>query len=81
MKTVFKSLLIIFILINVFIILSGNGWMYNAISITYLKGYTSTYIDDFVHFPANTIETGTHQEWGIANNYNNDTIEQLDRPL
>ena len=68
MKTVFKYLLII---------LSGNSWMYKAISITYLKGYTSSYIDDFVHFPANTIETGTHQEWGIANNYNKEELPEF----
>ena len=77
MKTVFKYLLIIFILINLLIILSGNSWMYKAISITYLKGYTSSYIDDFVHFPANTIETGTHQEWGIANNYNKEELPEF----
>jgi len=70
MKMAFKYLFIIFILINLLIILSVNGWMYKAISITYLKGYTSSYISDFVHFPANTIETGIHQEWEIANNYN-----------
>ena len=77
MKTVFKYLLIIFILINLLIILSGKSWMYKAISITYLKGYTSSHIDDFVHFPANTIETGTHQEWGIANNYNKEELPEF----
>jgi len=77
MKTIFKHLLIVFILINLLIILSGNSWMYKAISITYLKGYTSSYIDDFVHFPANTIETGTHQEWGIANNYNKEELPEF----
>ena len=77
MKTVFKYLLIIFILINLLIILSGKSWMYKAISITYLKGYTSSHIDDFVHFPANTIETGTHQEWEIANNYNKEELPEF----
>ena len=77
MKTAFKYLLIIFILINLLIILSGKIWMYKAISITYLKGYSSSYIDDFVHFPANSIETGTHQEWGIANSYNKEELPEF----
>ena len=70
MKKGLKYLLIIFVLLNLLIVLSGKSWLYKAISITYLKGYSSSYIDDFVHFPANTIETGTHQEWGISSNYN-----------
>ena len=70
MKTVFKSFLIIFILINVLILLSGKSWMYKAISITYLKGHTSSYIHDFMHFPANTIQVSEHQEWATADNYN-----------
>ena len=73
----FKCLLIIFILINLLIILSGKIWMYKAISITYLKGYSSSYIDDFVHFPANSIETGTHQEWEIANSYNKEELPEF----
>jgi len=70
MKKGLKYLLIIFVLLNLLIVLSGKSWLYKAISITYLKGYTSSYINDFVYFPANTIEAGTHQKWAIANNYN-----------
>ena len=66
MKKTLKYLLIIFVAINLLILVSGKSWMYKAISITYLKGYTSSYIDDFVHFPANTIGVGSHQEWAIA---------------
>ena len=44
--------------------------MYKAISITYLKGYTSSYINDFIYLPANTIKSGKHQEWATASNYN-----------
>jgi len=44
--------------------------MYKAISITYLKGYTSSYINDFIYLPANTIKSAKHQEWATAINYN-----------
>jgi len=70
MKKTLKYLLIIFVSLNILIILSGKSWMYKAISITYLKGYTSSYIHDFIYLPANTIKTGKHQEWVISNNYN-----------
>ena len=70
MKKPLKYLLVIFVILNLLILISGKSWMYKAISITYLKGHTSSYINDFVYFPANTIETGTHQKWAIANNYN-----------
>ena len=70
MKKVFKYLLVIFVLINLLIVLSGKLWLYKGIAITYLRGYTSAYIDDFVYFPANTIKAGKHQEWLISKNYN-----------
>ena len=65
-----KYLLIIFVALNLLILISGRSWMYKAISITYLKGYTSSYINDFIYLPANTIKSGKHQEWLTANNYN-----------
>ena len=77
MKTVFKCFVIIFILINLLVILSGRNWMYKAISITYLKGYTSSYIHDFMYFPANTIEPGAHKKWEIANNYNKEELPEF----
>ena len=81
MKKGLKYLLIIFILLNLLIVLSGKGWLYKAISITYLKGYPSSYIHDFVHFPSNTIEAGTHQKWAIANNYNTAELPDFIKPV
>jgi CubicO group peptidase (beta-lactamase class C family) len=70
MKKIFKYFLAVIVLINLLIILSGKLWLYKGISITYLKGYTSSYIDDFIYFPANTIKAGQHQEWLVSKNYN-----------
>ena len=81
MKKLLKYLLVIFVLLNILILISGKGWMYKAISVTYLKGYTSSYIDDFVHFPANTIETGVYQEWGIASDYNKEALPEFISPI
>jgi len=81
MKKAIEYLLIIFVALNLLILISGKGWLYKVISITYLKGYASSYIDDFVHFPANTIETGAHQAWGIANDYNKAELPEFIKPI
>jgi len=85
MKKILKYLLIIFVAINLLILISGKSWMYKAISITYLKGHTSSYIHDYVHFPANTVENGEHQEWPISSDYNNtdlpDFIKEVNNSL
>ena len=81
MKKLLKYLLVIFVILNLLILISDKSWMYKAISITYLKGHSSSYIDDFVHFPANTIETGTHQKWAIANNYNTTKFPDFIKPV
>ena len=80
MKKILKYLLFIFIAINLLILISGKSWIYKAISITYLKGHTSSYIHDFVHFPANTIEAGTYEEWLIAKDYNKVNLPEFIKP-
>ena len=77
MKKILKYLLIIFVALNLLILITGRSWMYKAISITYLKGYTSSYINDFIYLPANTIKSGKHQEWLKANNYNKAKLPEL----
>ncbi len=74
MKKILKYLLIVFVVLNLLIVFSGKNWMYKAIYITYLHGYTSSYIHDFVHFPSNKIENGEHQEWLISKDYNKATL-------
>lgn len=81
MKKALKYLLIIFIALNLLILVSGKSWMYKAISITYLKGYTSSYIDDYIHFPANTIQVGEHQEWATAKHYNKVQLPEFIKPV
>lgn len=70
MKKTLKYLVIIFAALNLLILISGKSWIYKAISITYLKGYSSSYINDFIYLPANTIKSGKHQRWATASNYN-----------
>ena len=46
------------------------GYLVKAIKIGYLKGYTTAYLSDYVHFDNDIIETGDHQPWLISDKYN-----------
>ena len=70
MKIILKCTVILIIFLNLLIVLSGKTWLYKAISITYLKGHTSSYISDYIHFPSVDVENGAHQEWLISSQYN-----------
>lgn len=80
MKKKLKYILIVFIVLNILIILSGKTWMYKAISVTYLKGYTSSYIHDYSFFPSNTIQGEEHQEWLISSKYNKKDTTSMELP-
>ena len=81
MKKPLKFILATFLLINLLIVLSGKLWIYKGVSITYLKGHTSSYIDDFIYFSANIINTGPAQEWAISKNYNNIALPEFINPI
>ena len=81
MKKFLKYLLVIFVILNLLIVISGKSWMYKAISITYLKGYPSSYIHDFIHFPANIIDAGIFEKWAIAKDYNHTKLPEFIKPI
>jgi hypothetical protein len=77
MKKTGKVLLII--LLSIFIIIalciaglyiSGNGYVIKAFRTTILKGYSTTYIDDYPDFDNNIIYAGTPQPWELHEKYN-----------
>lgn len=73
--------MLLFFLLNLLIFLSGKSWLYKALFITYLKGHSSTYIHDFVHFPSNVIDDGVYQKWKIASNYNKKKLPKFITPI
>jgi len=81
MKKVLKYILAIFVILNLLIILSGKSWLYKAVSVTYLKGHTSSYIDDYIHFPSNSIKDGNHQEWLVSKEYNKAQLPEFIKPI
>ncbi|MDB0027245.1 beta-lactamase family protein [Flavobacteriales bacterium] len=76
-----KYILAIFVILNLLIILSGKSWLYKAVSVTYLKGHKSLYIDDYIHFPSNTIKDGNHQEWLVSKEYNKGQLPEFIKPI
>ena len=81
MKKALKYILAIFVILNLLIILSGKSWLYKAVSVTYLKGHTSSYIDDYIHFPSNNIKDGNHQEWLVSKEYNKAQLPEFIKPI
>ena len=62
-----------FILIVLFIAgiyVSGNGYIFNAFQKTYMKGYTTAHIDDYVDFKNAVIRAGIPQPWELHEKYN-----------
>ena len=81
MRKIFKYFLVIFISLNLLIIISGRSWLYKAISITYLRGHTSSYINDFIYLPSKTIKSSKHQEWLISHKYNKSVLPDFIIPV
>ena len=81
MKKALKYIFLTFVILNFLIILSGKSWLYKAVSVTYLKGYTSSYINDYIHFPSNSIKNGNHQEWLVSKEYNKAQLPEFIKPI
>ena len=81
LKKTLKYLLLFFVGLNLLIVFSGKSWLYKAVFITYAKGYTSSYIHDYIYFPSNKIETGEHQEWLISSKYNRSNLPHFIQEL
>ncbi|MDR3260316.1 MAG: beta-lactamase family protein [Tannerella sp.] len=50
--------------------LTGNGYIIRALQKTYLKGHTTTNIDDHADFENNVIRAGVPQLWDLHRQYN-----------
>lgn len=70
LKKIGRFLLIVLILLNAAIILSGRTYLYKGISNTYLKGRSGPSIDEYQIFDNNIVEAGEQQVWPQGKNYN-----------
>ena len=73
-KKIGKWFLIILVLLNLAIILSGKTYIYKGLANTYLKGRSGPSIDECAIFENREVPAGTAMEWHTAKNYNSKTI-------
>lgn len=74
-KGFFKWLLIILLLANAYLLISGNTHLYKAVALTYLKGRTGPDIDDYKSFANREIKTGAYQPWAVGSRYNKEPLK------
>lgn len=65
-----KTLLILFLLANAYLILSGKTYIYKGVRFAYLRGNTSATIVDLNYFDTRIVASKNGQQWPEASNYN-----------
>lgn len=79
LKKTGKWLVIVLILLNAVILISGKTYLYKGIANTYLKGRSGPSIDEYTIFENREVKAGAEQPWPKSQNYNTRKIsaEQL----
>lgn len=76
LKKIGKWLLIILIILNLAILISGRTYIYKAIGNTYLKGRSGPSIDEYQIFENREVANGTHVAWYHSKQYNSKKIPE-----
>ena len=74
LKFIFKWLLILIVILNIFILVSGKTYLYKGFANTYLKGRVTASIDEYKIFDNRTVKAGTTHEWALGKDYNTSKI-------
>src|SRR4051812_16560904 len=74
LKKILKWFLIILVIINLVIIISGKTYIYKGAANTYLVGRTGPDIDEYKIFPIREIKSGNPLPIANGKNYNKQTI-------
>jgi len=74
LKKTGKWLLIILVLLNVLILVSGKTYLYKGLANTYFKGRPGPSIEEYEIFDNREVKSGKAQLWHIAKNYNGKII-------
>lgn len=69
-KILGKTLLVIFILLNLVILFSGRWYLYKGLWNTYCKGRSGVSATEYLIFENRKIEANSPEPWPIAKNYN-----------
>src|ERR1019366_3874620 len=74
LKNFFKWLLILLVILNILILVSGKTYLYKGFMNTYMKGRMSADIDEYRIFDNRIVKSGAHKEWTLAKDYNTKKI-------
>ncbi len=74
LKSFFKWLLILMVVLNILILVSGKTYLYKGFANTYLKGRVTADIDEYKIFDNRTVKAGTSKEWAQGKDYNTKKI-------
>ena len=74
LKFSLKLLVLCFVLLNAYIVLSGKTYVYKAVKIGYLKGHNTATIEDYQYFDNRIVEKGSPSQWPEASDYNSQEI-------
>jgi len=70
LKSFLKWFLIVLLVLNVFIIVTGNTHIYKGLQHTYFKGRSGPSPLEYTIFENNEIKAAKEQPWALAKNYN-----------
>lgn len=71
-----KWLLILFVLLNLAILISGKTYLYKGFMNTYLKGRVSADIDEYRIFENRIVKAGAPDEWSFGKDFNTKQIPE-----
>ena len=74
LKKIGKWFLIIFVILNIGILVSGRSYLYKGIGNTYLKGRSGPSIDEYQIFDNREVASGQYVPWHHAKGYNSRTV-------
>ncbi len=76
LKKTGKWFLIIFILLNILIIVSGKTYLYKGIANTYLKGRSGPAIDEYLIFDNREVKAGVAKNWNVSKLNNSKSLSK-----
>jgi CubicO group peptidase (beta-lactamase class C family) len=75
LKSFFKWLLILFVILNILILVSGKIYLYKGFINTYMKGRMTADIDEYKIFDNRIVNAGiNHSAWALGKDYNKTKI-------
>lgn len=76
LKKIGKWILIILVVLNIAILISGKFYMYKLIANTLMKGRMGPSLTEYTIFENREVKAGTEHPWNISKNYNKKTIPE-----